>query len=362
MKFLQLFPFYGEYVSDFHRRFPDTASQPYAEQNRRLIADGYSIVHMFGRYLGARGFDTRIVFTEFESAQRAWLRERGLGLRDPADWRHEIAALQVDEFEPDILYVTEPVGYDARFLARLRHRPKLILGWKAATIPPSTDWRGFHLILSNFALTFQVGPGLGAQRVEFITPGFPTDLREELPAQGKQLDVGFVGSISSEHPTRIRYLNELAKSQLLRENDFSLGYYLRTAEPHLVPVGIALHDRGGRWGRDLFETVASTRIALNIGVDHAKGETGNMRMIETAGLGTFLLTEYQDNIRQYFEPGVEAETFASQGEMEEKIRHYLAHPAEREAIAARGRERCRREFSMDRAIDRLLELIGPSFP
>jgi spore maturation protein CgeB len=101
-----------------------------------------------------------------------------------------------------------------------------------------------------------------------------------------------------------------------------------------------------------------SRIALNIGVDHAKGETGNMRMIETGGLGTFLLTEYQDNIRKYFEPGVQAETFASQGELEEKIRYYLAHPEEREAIAARGRARCQRDFSMERAVEQLASLIS----
>jgi glycosyltransferase involved in cell wall biosynthesis len=357
MKFLQLFPFYGEYITDFHRRFPDTAALPYAEQKRRLVADGYSVVHMFSRYLAPQGFETDIVFTEFESAQRQWLREQGLTLQDPAAWRHEIAAAQVNAFKPDVLYITEPVGYDARFLARLTHRPRLVMGWKAATIPPQTDWRGIDLILSNFAQTFEKGPALGVGKVEFFTPGFPLNLREELPDEGKTLDVSFIGSISSEHVTRTRYLQELSKSQLTRENDFSLGYYLRTAEPNLVTVGIALHNRGACWGSDMFRVLKGSRIALNVGVDHAKGETGNMRMIETGGLGTFLLTEHQDNIRRYFEPGVEAETFASQGEMEEKIRHYLAHPDEREAIAARGRARCQRDFSMERAVVQLAELI-----
>ncbi len=356
MRFLQLFPFYAEYVADFHRRHPEVAGLPYAEQNRMLVADGYSVVHMFARYMG-KSFETAIVFTEFESAQRQWLREQGLELERPQDWRHEIAARQVDAFKPDVLYITEPVGFDARFLARLKHRPRLILGWKAATIPPGTDWRGFDIMLSNFDLTLKVGRELGAKEVEFFTPGFPTDLRKELPDEPKSLDVSFIGSISSEHPTRIRYLTDLAKSQLTGENDFSLGYYLRTAEPDLVPVGIAMHNRGALWGDGMFRTVKNSRIVLNVGVDHAKGETGNMRMIEVGGLGSFLLTEYQDNIRKYFEPGVEAETFASQGELEEKIRHYISHPEEREAIAARGHARCRRDFSMDRARDRLIEII-----
>jgi len=84
----------------------------------------------------------------------------------------------------------------------------------------------------------------------------------------------------------------------------------------------------------MHRVLKGSRIALNVGIDLAKGETGNMRMIEATGLGTFLLTEYQDNIRKYFEPGVEVETFSSQGELEEKIRFFLANESAREAIAS----------------------------
>jgi glycosyltransferase involved in cell wall biosynthesis len=357
MKFLQLFPSYGEYVQDFYARYAGVAARPYAEQNALLRDDGFGIVHMFARYLGPLGFETELVFTECEPTQRQWLAEHGGALKNPDNWRHEIAALQVNAAKPDILYVTEPVYYDRRFLALLTHQPRLVMGWKAATIPAGTDWHGYDLMLSNFKLTFEVGPKIGVKRVEHITPGFPDNLAEELPDEPKAWDVSFLGSISSEHRVRTDYLNHLAKAQLVRENDFSLGYFLRTAEPDLVPVGVAMHNRGTRWGREMQRILKGSRIALNIGIDYAKGETGNMRMLEATGLGTFLLTEYQDNIRDYFEPGTEVETFSSPGELEEKIRYYLAHEAEREAIARRGRERCRRDFSMAKSLERLAGLI-----
>lgn len=362
MKFLQLFPSYGEYVQDFYVRHPGVVAQPYAAQNALLRDDGFGIVHMFARYLGPLGFETEIVFTECEPTQKKWLAEHGGTLANPDNWRHEIAAQQVNAVRPDILYITEPVYYDRRFLDLLTHRPRLIMGWKAAAIPAGTDWRGFDLMLSNFRLTFEVGPKLGVKRVEFITPGFPESLADELPAEPKSWDVSFFGSISSEHRVRTDYLNGLAKAQLVRENDFSLGYFLRTAEPDIVPVGVALHNRGTRWGREMHRLLKGTRIALNIGIDYAKGETGNMRMIEVASLGTFLLTEYQDNIRNYFEPGLECETFASQGELEEKIRHYLQDETAREAIARRGQVRCRRDFGMDKSVRRLAELIRTHLP
>ncbi len=358
MKFLQLFPLYGEYVQDFYAARPGLATQPYAAQNAALIEDGFGLVHMFARYLAPHGFETEIVFTEAEPAQRQWLAENSpTRLDHNENWRHEIAARQVNAAKPDILYITEPVGYDRRFLDLLTHRPRMILAWKAAAIPAGTDWRGIDLILSNFSPTFKWALERGAARAEFFTPGFPDQLREEMPDEGKIWDLSFIGSVSSEHRTRTDYLNSLAKAQLVRENDFSLGYFLRTAEPEIVPVGVALHNRGALWGQAMHRVLKGSRIALNIGIDLAKGETGNMRMIEATGLGSFLLTEYQDNIRKYFEPGVEIETFSSPGELEEKVRFYLRDPVAREAIAQRGRARCLRDFSMSQSVARLAELI-----
>ena len=357
MKFLQLLSTYGEYAREFYARHPGIAERTYAEQNAALVRDGYSIVHMFARYLGPAGFETAMIFPDCEPTQRRWLAEAGATLAHPDEWRREIAARQVNAFRPDVLYITEPVFFDRRFLALLDPRPAVVLGWKAAAIPDGTDWRGFDLILSNFSPTFARALALGARRSEFFTPGFPDGLREELPEEGKSWDVSFVGSVSSEHRTRTDYLNFLAKAQLLRKHEFSLGYFLRTAEPAIVPVGVALHNQGTRWGEDMHRILKGSRIALNVGIDLARGETGNMRMIEAAGLGTFLLTEHQDNIRKYFEPGVEVETFSSPAELEEKVRHYLAHEDEREAIARRGRERCLRDFAMSTSVRRLAELI-----
>jgi len=358
MKFLQLFPLYGEYVTEFYAARPDLAAQTYSAQNAALVDDGFGLVHMFARYLAPHGFETEIVFTEAEPAQRRWLAEHSPApLTQPENWRLEIAARQVDAARPDILYITEPVAFDRRFLSLLTHRPRMIVAWKAAAIPPGTDWHGIDLILSNFTPTFGRALERGAARAEFFTPGFPDHLAEELPDEGKFWDVSFIGSVSSEHRTRTDYLNSLAKAQLVRDHDFSLGYFLRTAEPAIVPVGVAMHNRGALWGRAMHRVLKGSRIALNIGIDLAKGETGNMRMIEATGLGSFLLTEYQDNIRRYFEPGLEIETFGSQGELAEKIRHYLADADAREAVARRGRARCLRDFPMSKSVARLAEFI-----
>ncbi|OQX22472.1 MAG: hypothetical protein BWK80_30415 [Desulfobacteraceae bacterium IS3] len=106
---------------------------------------------------------------------------------------------------------------------------------------------------------------------------------------------------------------------------------------------------------DMYRALKSGRIALNIDIDF--GDGGNIRLFETTGTGSFLLTQYHEKLTQYFEPGKEIETFRDEKELIDKIDYYLAHPEEREAIARRGQERCLRDYSMEnraKAFDQII--------
>ncbi|TBR21284.1 MAG: glycosyltransferase family 1 protein, partial [Candidatus Nitrosotenuis sp.] len=65
------------------------------------------------------------------------------------------------------------------------------------------------------------------------------------------------------------------------------------------------------------------------------------------------------------QPGKEIETFASLGELREKIDHYLEHPEERAAIARAGRERVLEDHTFERRMEEMLAVIfsreGESF-
>ncbi len=70
------------------------------------------------------------------------------------------------------------------------------------------------------------------------------------------------------------------------------------------------------------------------------------------GAGGFLLSEESESLAQYFRIGAEMITYRDDDELAEKIRYFLNHPDERDAIARAGHQRVRREHLTRRVLRR----------
>ena len=111
----------------------------------------------------------------------------------------------------------------------------------------------------------------------------------------------------------------------------------------------------------MYETLQRSRITLN---RHARIDVrgsvvtslaNNMRLYEATGVGTCLLTEERDNLREMFEPGREILTYRDTKECVEKIRYFLEHADDRGTIGRAGQERTFREHTY---AARMQELCG----
>ena len=160
----------------------------------------------------------------------------------------------------------------------------------------------------------------------------------------RDIDVSFVGSIGNwEH--RGEYL------------DFLRGQ------------GIDVVARGG----GEFETRISTeeysniinrsKISLNF-CRHRNGGYSQIkgRVLDILGCRTCLIEDEGEETKNFFEDGKDFVMVRSKEEMVEKVRYYLSHDAEREAIAQSGYQKVREVYTSANLWTYLLEKLGFLIP
>ena len=74
------------------------------------------------------------------------------------------------------------------------------------------------------------------------------------------------------------------------------------------------------------------------------------------GVGGFLLSNYQAEFDELYEPGKEVELFSSFEELEDKAAFYLRHEKERLTIAMNGYKRTCAEHTMRQRVHKMMEI------
>ena len=355
MRFVQILSFYPAYLTGWYARNPHLTEAPYQAQLDALLGDGFSGAHYFAEALRRMGCDAHTIVSNCAPLQAAWAKEHGCTVSHIQS-NAEVVRAQVTALRPDILFVSDPITFDSRFIRALAKRPALVAGWRAATIPPWSDFTEFDLIVSSDPYTPAVAMKHGARATEHFLPGFPEWIADAVRSEEKAHDVVLCGQLTSEHRSRIELVERLS-FYAKNTRDFTPAFFLQMSAACSLPSA-ARYIHPARWGMDLYREIKRGRIGLNNVIDFAKGESGNMRQFEVTGCGTLLLTENHPSLVKHFTPGTEVETYASFEELVEKIVYYSSHEAEREGIARRGQERCLREHGLMKRAEELVDLLG----
>lgn len=113
----------------------------------------------------------------------------------------------------------------------------------------------------------------------------------------------------------------------------------------------------GYWlyGEQYARAMQTARINLGfLGITAAVRDETTTRTFEIPACGGFMLHERTEEVLGLYEEGVEMACYGSPEELVEKVEYYLAHPAEREAIARAGYRRCVPAYSYDNRIAEIL--------
>ncbi|MCM1157886.1 MAG: glycosyltransferase [Bacteroidales bacterium] len=100
-----------------------------------------------------------------------------------------------------------------------------------------------------------------------------------------------------------------------------------------------------------------SKINLNITIKSIQSGIP-LRVFDVLGCKGFLLTNYQKEIEDYFEPGKDLVVYDSLADLREKIAYYLEHEEERRQIAENGYRKVCESFTYDIVIKEILEMSG----
>lgn len=182
---------------------------------------------------------------------------------------------------------------------------------------------------------------LGAKRVNLLRSYYIPEQNYQVKLKKSDscyiCDVLFAGHYEGDF--RVDYLETVLKSGV-KLNLFGGGWTdanLSFNSPlhKLCPVAPVV-------GEDYRKAISGAKIALCF-LSKLNRDTYTRRNFEIPATGTFMLSEYSDDLATMFQEGYEAEFFRSKEEMIEKINYYIANDSKRRLIAERGRKRVIRD-------------------
>lgn len=361
---------YPGFLDRLYATNPGLENEPYARQLALRNATRFGSSDYYPRNLGELGHAAVEVHINNRPLQSAWAREQGLKLptvarprvvfrrglvpwfvRDRSAWMARVLAAQIEDFRPDVVLTHSLSDLPAGFWETMRSHYRLLVGQIASPLAADIDLSPYGLMLSslpNFVARFRAA-GL---RAELLPLAFDPVVLNDLRDPGPPVDVSFVGSLSQHHRERLDWLERLCR-------DVPIRIWGQGVEELPNDSAIRRVYEGPVWGIDMFRVLARSRISVNSHIDISGPYANNMRLFETTGVGTLLLTDWKENLAQLFDPQAEVAVFRTAEECVARIRYYLDHEAERAAIARAGQARTLRDHTYRQRMEQLVRLVEP---
>ncbi len=368
-KILIIDTYYQNFLNAFYEKHPQAASLSYDKAISFIMEQCFGTSYYYSANLESLGYLAKDIIANDQMLQGKWAETNGAPIERPSfsrkllrkvpyvrrfvkqdEWVYSILEAQIKAGRPDVLYFQDLNLCEPEFVVKIKKHVKLIVGQIACPLPEDKYLRGCDLILTSFPHYVGRFRSMGIAS-EYFKIGFEATLLQKVTKLPPGYGTVFVGGVSKAHGKGTAFLEKIAGQV---EMDF-WGYGADTLSPD-SPIRKRFH--GEAWGLDMYSILHNSKIVVNRHIDVAENNANNMRLYETTGVGTFLITDYKDNLGELFEIGKEVESYKSVEECVEKIKFYLTHDSERERIARAGQERTLREHTYEqrmRELDKILK-------
>ena len=264
----------------------------------------------------------------------------------------DIAKEQIKAYKPEILYCQDLSFFPEEILLEIKkeNNIRLIVGQIACPLPPKSFLNPYDLILTSFP-HFVNRLRNDGKNCDYFKIGFDQRVLSKIRENNRDIDFSFVGGISKYHnyaSNNIEYLIKKANLQVYGYGANNLPFNSNIRKNH----------KGERWGLEMYDILSRSKISFNRHINVAENNANNMRLFEATGMGSLLLTDKKDNLRQLFEEDREIVTYDSKEEALEKYNYLINKPEELANIAKAGQLRTLKEHTYENRIKELIEILN----
>ncbi len=375
-KFLKASSFYPQYLSFLYNTRPELGKKNYTLQLEEIMSDCFGWSNFWKKNLELTGkFEALEIITNAGTLQKQWAKERNLKY-NPEKWQQEILEAQIMEFEPEIFFAHDYEIINPSFRKRIRKNcpsVKIILGWDGLQYNNPEKYEGSDIILSCISDCAEFYNKTTGYKGYYFKFGFESSILDHIISRPPVHELSFVGSISfyqNAHHKRFRDITNLARKTPIelwinmldtKKNYFSREQLSRLKQLRFKEYRDVLRlqgkNHGGLFGLAMYQTLADSRLTFNSHIDAAGKNAANIRMVEATGAGTCLITDWKENIRDFFEPGKEVVTYKTIDECIEKVNYLLRHESERKKIALEGQKKTCSTHSFQKRVNEFVSFL-----
>ena len=249
--------------------------------------------------------------------------------------------------QPDVFLTVKGTGMTAQMLEEVgRGGTRSVMYYPDLTFShPGVDQSGFATYsLFVTTKTFQVPwlqERLGMAKVAYVPHGYVDATHQPVLTRVEEhkyrFDVLYAGNHS---PYKQRWLNELV--ELRPGTDLAIvgNRWSEQRARVAIPEEAFLGEQQGVGFAGAIQ-LARINVAFHFGPTNSDWQDQvSTRTFEIPACGGFMLHIDNDEVREFFEPGVEIDVFSSSEELVDKINFYLPRPELRQKLIQRAYDRC----------------------
>jgi hypothetical protein len=298
---------------------------------------------------------SRLCFPQYEPGLAMWASEHCMASGSPPE---DILCAMIEESGAEVFYSINATHHSEGFMRRLPGCVRLRVGWLGSTNVGGA-LNHFDAIVSNF-------PSLNARHkadglsTHYITPSYETQTDRFLAKSApRRTDIFFGGTYSRHHTRRAKMIEAMVTWAENNNADVRLHLLSSryTALAERTPLGWVQPFRAVRrpravrkatkppiFGAAMFEQLCSSKIVINMAVDLAGPDRGNMRCFEAVSAGAVMISDdgdYPDG----FEAGKTHLCYDTIDTALDLIETCLVNPEMRLAVGNAGARMVRERYS-----------------